>query len=307
MIKLVTPKIKKSGGPGIFMFRLLEYMQEHELVKVVDRYGDIHFSTVWGDKFLKGHKHVYRAAAAYYNLNQKKRHGLNKRIAQSIKNSDHVIFQTKFAKNMCQKILKTRAKKSSIICNGFNTSIYDHITPEDVSDIEHLFVACSDWTSTAKRGVWIIEAYKRAKISNSKLVIIGPGIKKTNDKNIIFLGKSSIEQISAYLKNQPYFIHICYAEACPNAAIEALSFGCPVVCNNIGGTPEVVNEDGVIAECDNPFIFKRCNVKVNNFDINKVSSALNDITLKMWNIYRPDLSMSVCANKYYQVFKDVIS
>jgi len=305
MIKIITPNLKNSGGPGIFVSRLLEYMQEHEFIQVVKKGGDINFSTVWGDKLLKGYKHVYRAAAAYYNTNQKRRHGLNKRIARSIKQSDHVIFQTRFAKNMCQKILKTQAKKSCIIYNGFDTSKYNHIDLYDVSDVDHLFVACVGWSSPAKRGSSIIKAYNRAKIENSKLIMIGSGI-ETNNPNIVCTGRLPMDQIVSYLKNKPYFIHICYAEACPNVIVEALSFGCPVVCNNIGGTPEIVDESGIIARCDTPFIFKRRPVKVDKLNIGNVSKAMRDVITKEWNIHRPDLSMSICADKYYEVFKKVM-
>lgn len=301
MIKVVTPTLKKAGGPGVFMSRLLQYMQDHDMVRVVDSGGDVYFSTVWGDKTPARYKHVYRAAAAYYNTNQRRRHGLNKRIAKSIKKADHVVFQTWFARDLCQKILKSKARKFTIINNGFDAPVSS--TPNDGPPV---FVACANWKDPAKRGGAIIKAFTRANIENSKLILIGPNISSGRDR-VKCVGATTEEGIIQHLRRRPFFIHLCYAEACPNVVVEALSFGCPIICNNIGGTPEIVKDSGVIANCDALFVFARRDINVSRLNIGKVVESIRDSVNRTWNISRPDLSMKVCASSYLSVFKEVVS
>jgi len=293
---------KGGGGPGKFMSRLLDHMQKHEMVRVVQKGGHIHFTTVFGEP-VKDTKFVFRAAAAYYDSkNQKRRHGMNKKIRRAVAKADYVVFQSNFAKKMVQKILKIKAKRSSIICNGFDVSTYDKVEPYELS--EPTFVACSDWSVPAKRGSLIIKGFMKAAITDSKLIMIGPGI-KARSKNIIIKGRLDMVEISKYLKDKPIFVHMSYAEACPNVVVEALSFGCPVVCNNIGANPELTKEDGVIVNCDKPFIFKRVPVSL-KASPKAVAKGLRKVLETKWNVKRDDLSMEECAKKYLKVFEEVL-
>jgi len=303
VIKVVTPKIKKSGGPGIFMDRLLRYMQDHEMVRIVKK-GDLYFATVWLGSPPKGHRSVYRAASAYYDSNQKKRHGLNKKIAKAIKSAYHVVYQTKFARRLCQKVLKSKAKRYSIIHNGFDATEYNNINPLQLGN--KTFVACSGWNNDAKRGNTIIKAFNRAQLPGCRLIMLGGGLDKKKFDNVKKVGKMGIESIVKYLKSRPIFVHLCYADVCPNVVVEALSFGCPVVCNNIGGAPELVKEDGIVAACDRPFVFKRRPVNYKVADLSSISNAMQAASEIKWNVDRPDLSMKECAKQYYDVFEGVL-
>ncbi len=303
MIKVLATQFKKSGGPGIFMNRLFDYMQAHDMVKLVPKKQDIYFATVLG-KPPKGSKFVYRAAAAYYDtVNQKKRHGFNIKIGKTVKQANYVIYQSKFAKRMIEKILRVKAKRHTIINNGIDTSLYTDVPPY-VSSKRHVFVACGNWTTPAKRGPAIVQAFLGAKIPDSELIMIGKGMKSPKP-NVICTDKLPFDKIVPYLKSGATFVHLCYAEACPNAVVEALSFGCPVICNNIGAAPELVKEDGVIAECDKPFVFKRVPV---NLKLNRkpVVRAFREVIDKEWSIERSDFDMSDCAAKYLSVFERVL-
>jgi len=119
-------------------------------------------------------------------------------------------------------------------------------------------------------------------------------------------GKMSQDGVASYLKARPYFIHLCYAESCPNAVVEALCFGCPVVCNNIGAAKELVQGDGIVAACDKKFQFKRHAVNLNIPRFDKVVDALRDVTKQEWKIDRRDLTMNNCAQKYLKAFEETV-
>lgn len=306
MIKIKIPSKKRSGGPAVFMDRLFSYLEERELIRVVDSSPDIYFANVWLDEEIPhGAKLVFRAASAYYNRWERKRSGLNKKIANSVLLANHVIYQSKFSRILITKILNVDAKNSSTIHNGFDTSKYKDVKPISF-DKKRVFVACSNWTSAAKRGLEIISCFKESAIKDSLLIIIGPGLPTSISGNVMIVGAKSMEEISAYLKARPYFIHISYVEACPNSVIEALCFGCPVVCNNIGGTPEIVQTSGLIAPCDADFEFRRTKVDINVRFKKHLISAMRNICSRKWKIDRRDLSMENCAKKYMKVFRSVL-
>ena len=303
MIKVHAARMKKSGGPGIFMNRLLTYMQNHDMVRLTVKKPDIYFSTVLGSPPWKC-KFVYRAAAAYYDtINQKKRHGFNIKIGKVVKKADHVIYQTAFARKMVQKILRVKAKRFTIINNGIDISPYANVSAY-VSSKQHVFVACGNWTVPAKRGAAIVKSFLSVNIPSSELIMIGNGI-KSKRSNVVCTGKLSFENIVPYLKGCSAFVHLCYVEACPNAVTEALAFGKPVICNNIGASPELVKEDGIIVQCDNPFVFKRRPVKL-NLNYKPVVQAFRDILQKEWSVQRDNFNISDCAVKYLAVFEKVL-
>lgn len=318
-MRIMVMPMKKSGGPGIFLHRLIKYMQEYEMIQVVDSKPDIYFSTVWRGKPPKRCKTVYRAASVYYNSHDKKRKGLNKRLAAAIRDSDYVVYQTHFARKLCEKVLgryfnyKVKARRKSIIVNGFDGTEYDNIKPAK-QKCKYRFVACSDWSAAVKRGMVIVKGFRRAKIEDSELIMIGKitpkrmPVKRKYIKSgrIKLLGSQPMNKVVPWLKSNSIFVHLSYAESCPNAAIEALSFGCPVICNNIGGTPEVVKDSGIIAQCDKNFVFRRRPVDITVHNFGTIVDAFREATNREWHIHREDLSMSRCAMEYKQVFENVL-
>jgi len=103
MIKLMVYMVK-GGGPGIFMRRLTKYMQEREMVRLVDRKPNVYLSTVWSGDVPKNCRWVHRAASVYYDTSAKRMKGpnLNQKIQSSIDRSDYVVFQSLFAQKNSQ-------------------------------------------------------------------------------------------------------------------------------------------------------------------------------------------------------------
>jgi len=318
VIKLMVKPTKKSGGPGIFMHRLITYMQKYDIVKLVDKQPDVYLSTVWQGKAPKGCKTVYRAASVYYNSCERKRRGLNKKIAAAIRTSDLVIYQTHFARKLCEKVLgkyynyKVKARKRVIIINGFDKSEYDKVASAKKKR-QHRFIACSDWTVAVKRGDVVVRAFCKAKIKDAELIMIGKivpkemGIARKHIKSgkIKTLGPRPDSVVMSYLKSEAIFVHLSYVESCPNAVVEALSFGCPVVCNNIGGTPEVVQDSGIIAKCDDEFVFKRRPVDMTIRHFSPIINALQQ-SIELEGVNREDLSMKRCAQQYKEAFEGIL-
>lgn len=102
------------------------------------------------------------------------------------------------------------------------------------------------------------------------------------------------------------FAHICHIESCPNSVVEALVCGLPVICNNIGGTKELVGDDGVISEIDSwdwKPIANMQQTKMNNHQISRLSDDLIRILDFKKHVTRDDLLMEKAAANYFSLFK----
>ncbi len=304
MIKIKLSKYCKSGsggGPRIFVSRLFNYLQEAGKVKIVESKHDLYFSTVSpGDIGEVSGPTVYRAASCYYDTNVKRTFGLNKKMKKAIKRATYVIYQTKFAHKLCNGVIGKRKHNLEFISNGFDRDKYEDIEAYN-SEYEHVFVAYSKWTK-AKRLKLIVQSFLKAKIENSCLLVIGESKKHTDKKNVIYLGNLRFEDVVPYLKGRYYFVHLCLADICPNVVVEALSFGCPVICSNVGGAQELVQEDGLVANCDRNFVYKRRPQKVKT-SLKPIIRCLRNVIKQEWNVSRADLGMDICAERYMQVFK----
>lgn len=253
----IVGKCKETdSGPMSFMSRIRNALPKYTPVEITDRKPHLVLSSIHSPKTRV--KTVLRVDGCYYNralFNVK----ANDAIAKSIKRADGVIYQSKFSERMCSKILKARPKTDfAIIPNGIDQRSLKDIAPNKQFDGKYIFVASAKWRET-KRPRSILKGFIKANVPDSKLLFVGEYNKRIKDKRIVYLGKLSHKELIGYLKASNAFIHLCMIESCSNAVVEALSCGLPVVCNNIGGTPELVGDDGVIVKSDKKFKFNIIN------------------------------------------------
>lgn len=291
-----------TSGPGTFMARLCKCLEEEYGVNFTSKKPHLSLGVIFLPK-VRGSKNVVRVDGCYYNeLNSGV--GLNKTIKKSINRADGVIFQSGFSKKMCELLLSVKARKSSIIYNGVDQKWVDSIEPKIFPD-KYVFVACASWRNS-KRPKSIIKSFISANITNSRLIVIGKFNKQISHPQVNYVGNKKPEDVISYMKGATAFIHLCKIESCPNVVIEALSCHLPIICNNIGGTPEIVGSDGIIVNCDQPFSFKTIKEKnLDNIDVQLVSKALKNVINKQWNISRPDLDIRISAQKYLDFFLSV--
>ena len=109
----------------------------------------------------------------------------------------------------------------------------------------------------------------KAESQNLKLIIVGEGEEKENlinlskklkiDKQIKFLGM--IDDLSSIYPTLDIYVQPSVAESFGISALEALSFGVPVVASAVGGLPELLN--GVSDKSDfKPYQLTKCGVLV---------------------------------------------
>ena len=303
----ISTNIRKKGTLGLQKFGLLliEHLQTYG-VKLVDesQKSDIHLSAING--FKSGSKNVLRIDGVYYNIGRLK---LNNSIRDSIKKSDGVIYQSEWCKVFAEGMLNVKAKKSACIHNG--TKAIPESTPINKYGFDKIFISCAVWRVNKR-----LEAMVRAFLIAIKRVgenigfcIAGKPDYVLEHSNIKYLGH--VADLRSLYKSADYMCHICHLDACPNSVVEGLRAGIPVLCNNIGGTPELVRDSGIVLPLDSPFDFKPIKnmkkVGSSSIDVNILADGMVEMMTREWNVNRPNLDIVVSAKSYYEFFKEVLS
>ncbi|MDY7001270.1 MAG: glycosyltransferase family 4 protein, partial [Thermodesulfobacteriota bacterium] len=98
---------------------------------------------------------------------------------------------------------------------------------------------------------YLIRAFANLK-ANARLVLVGARWERwkdlhkelgLNDK-VIYAGR--VECVADYLQLFDVFALPSLSESMPNALLEAVSFGLPVVATAVGGVPELVRDNGLL-------------------------------------------------------------
>ena len=298
-----------GSGPGVFSLRLATYLSKHFDVKIVKRKPDVMLCGISMQKIRTPVPKVFRVDGCYSDLTVKNSKTRNKHIERAIDRCQGVVYQSKFSKNMVNSILSIKTTKnriSTLIYNGFDQSIVDSVKPVE-KDCEWLFIANAKWRPD-KRPESIIEGFLEADIPDSKLIMIGmpqPKVPMLHSCKLVFIPFMKPSKLYPYYKAADALIHLRYLEPCSNSVIEALSFGLPVICNNTGGTPEIVGDDGYIIPCDS-YAYKF------HYGVQPVPPSMTAAAIHKCvsdghrKVYRPDLDMSVIAKQYYNFFFKVM-
>ncbi len=261
-IRVFIQTDKFKGGPAVFRSRLISELNKFKDIKIVNSVNDkFDIELAFIRKVYKHNKpYILRVDGCYY---QKGRQSGNRALEKAILGSKHTIFQSNFSFELCRKILSISGAVSnennySVIHNGIDLDYVSKIK-QDKSIKPGSFVACARWRDN-KRTFSIIKGFLKAKTVRHLYMIgdIGIGenfsykskLKKYKSEYIHILGKKSQKETISILKACDYQIHLCHIDSCPNIVIEGLSCGLNVLCSNLGGTRELVKDNGIVLNSD---------------------------------------------------------
>jgi len=314
----VSRDLKSRDGYSNFMRRLLEHLKKQGKVKVVRRgeRSDVHIIIISGPR-KKGSLNIARIDGAYYDHPRVRG---NVSIGRTIQIADAVVFQSDFSRKHVLSLTRSSPKRSAVIFNGISINQIKRIPKSniDLSRFDKVFVACSRWKARpAKRLEAVIRGFQIAKKKSEMslgLVVIGEIKRKpqVTDRSITWLGKIRPRDVISTYKACDYMVHISHIDSCPNSVIEALCCGLPVLCNNLGGTPEIVGQDGIVVPIDDSNyklgkVFRSLQeVGPKSVDNRKLAHGFLDMSLDTWEVHRPDLDISCCASRYYSLFTELL-
>lgn len=251
---------------------------------------------------------VLRLDGVEHNIKKKWREKNVERFNQ-VSNADVVICQSQFGYDMIKNFVKCDMGKAVIINNGANINA-EYQLPK--LEYEHNFLAVSKWRPH-KRLTDCIESFLMADIPNSGLWVVGSdknsgcdvhGYVK-NHKNIKHVGYIEDRKILyGYMKEATASIHLCWFDCCPNSVVEAIAMKCPVICNNTGGTHEIVRPSGgTVINLDRNYNFAP--IDLHNpppVDRIKIAEAMWNIAKNKPEITNEHIDIKKIALQYKNVF-----
>ena len=192
-----------------------------------------------------------------YQHTEKYQRWMNMRLKYDLEAFDHIIYQSHFSKEICDKYLYNRSYNFSIISNGTDLELfkpYEYSSNERLKIIlvakyypKHLDLALSVFKQILKH-------------VNADMTIVGPmrndseGVKDYVEQssilnheksNVSFKSFVKSDELPKLLSSHDIFLHVKVGDWCPNAVIEAMSCGLPVVCPSWGGTKEIIGNAGI--------------------------------------------------------------
>ena len=208
-----------------------------------------YFISVWGsDVFEFPQKSSITKRVFKYNLN-----GADK------------IFST--SRIMAKELSKYTEKKIEVIPFGIDLNRYKHLS--EYKHPDNSFVIGTVKALESIYGIeYLIKAFKLIKDKHSqvdvKLLVVGEGSQEKKlkelckelhiEKNVEFTGKVSIEKLTSYYNQMDVAVFLSRRESFGVAVLEASACELPVVVSNVGGLPEIIenNFTGFVVEKENP-------------------------------------------------------
>lgn len=258
--------------------------------------GNVGMNFIHGD-VKRNHFNVLRVDGVYYD---RPRLGQNDPIKRSIATHDMVIYQSEFSREFAERMLNVKARRSCVIHNGTSMS------PMVGSERMPIVVASARWRPN-KRPRAIASSFAIACDDlglDAELHIVGdvecnsmiahPRVKYRGS-----MGHSDMRLLFASAR---LMIHICHLDSCPNSVVECLRMGVPVLCNNIGGTKELVGSSGVVAPIDKDFDFLPISdmgqVGDGSVDHALLARSIKAAFERAEPVVRDDLDIARCAQRY---------
>ena len=233
----------------------------------------------------------------------------NELTAKSINKSKAVIWQSDFCRRMGHAVFKVKPKREYVIFNGDDPTDYLPWTPgKNV-------IMSAHWKNRPhkrlKEMLEVAENFTKKHPDVIFHVLGGVEIKYEQNHNIQFHGRLTQEQMKKVFATATCMLNICYADWCPNAVVEALVAGMPVICTANQGVSEIVKDSGIIVDIDDPIPSKHFKRAMNKpiRDIQPVYKALEilfnpDTTVKF---VKPEhLYIEKVAKQYAEVFREIL-
>lgn len=304
-VSISKPHDLRNRGHHNFKRRLFDVLISKYDVRLVENHADIHLGMP-GEICSKG-KNIVRVDGVYYD---KERISWNNKIRKSIAAASGVIYQSRWSQTFAETMLNVRNKKSKVIYNGADPQSYQ-IKEIDKRGFDKVFIVCAHWRPN-KRLQAITEVFiSLCKDRNIGLYVVGKPDWKTDNPHVVYFGELSPDKLYPIYASSDYFVHICHLDACPNSVIEALVCGLPIVSNNIGGTPEITGDSGVIVSIDKAFDFKQVQdmnaVGSRIVDRNVLAAGMTSMLSREWEVYRPEFFIDTVAKQYYDFFVEIVN
>lgn len=219
------------------------------------------------------------------------------------------------SKSICDKMKKDYPNKNfRYIQNGVDTEYFKSISDEErkikkknmgFNEDDKIFI-CTNSFIPRKRIEETIKLFNLIDEKNKKLILLGDGklfneikFKYINDKKIFFKGKTN--KILEYLQISDYFISSSESEGLPNAVLEAISCGLPVILSDIPQHLEILFEiknAGIVYKLGVPEEIVKKYLRIGEEKYKEYKKNTEKIKQSIF-------TMKMMSEKYVKIYKEV--
>ncbi|MHA1469198.1 MAG: glycosyltransferase [Candidatus Asgardarchaeia archaeon] len=291
---------RTDSGKHKFLNRLSTELR-HIGIKIVDNDADVLLHIGRKISKLRAKKIIMRVDGLILNKAQSYEKK-NKKILRYIGKSDAIIYQGVFCKKAYEKFLKVKK---------YNTCLHNGADPREFlkRDVHNYFFSYCRWRPH-KRLNNICDGFIRALENglDSFLYIAGDIDKneRINHPNIKYLGWISQDKIKKHLSHAIATIHLSWLDWCPNAMVESLVAGCPVLYSDSGGSGEIGRLGGIAIK-DVQWDFSPVFLyKPPILDVDAIAKALLSMNDNPIYPKAPGLDIGYIARNYLDFFYKVL-
>jgi glycosyltransferase involved in cell wall biosynthesis len=304
-----------ASGPGIFGYRLGKELsgQGHEFTTSSP---DNNICIIQGN-YIEGARNILRLDGLYFDPENPDCDTLNAPIFECYKKFDHIVFQSKFSRDMYEAFTGVK-RPNTIINNGINKSFKEGA--EDIRTNHPLMkrfkkvcIASASWRRH-KRLEEIIDTFRLTSLSDVLLLVLGgkdyEPLKNSRTfippSNVLLMPTLELNEIASWYCAADAMIHICMFDNCPNSVIEALSCGVPVLTSHNGGTKELIERwSGLVIKLEDDYKVGEMYPYYSppEIDILNLSSGILNVLKIGKGFKRPDLDIKNVAERYLEVMK----
>jgi len=230
---------------------------------------------------------------------------------------DGHIFQSHFNHDLIHRHLGVSDKPNRVISNGTELPISTQKHRLNAfKEYDYVFFAASNWKGRPNKryedNVRTFSALRKM-MPDMKMVLATAGETggHLERRGVIALNRSIDQQVLTNLyKSADMFFHLSFIDHCPNAVVEALSHGLPVLCSSSGGTSELLPEDGGVIHKENWTMDVQDIGSPPKVDHEKVAAQVKEYIEKtsLERIDRPFwIDIRSTAARYIEFFEEVLS
>lgn len=334
-LRIGFPLSRAAGGPSTFMRRLRASIERQGLARTstfLDPRVQINlFANIVRNPYSR--QYVFRVDGAYFDGAETSgsNETLNRPIYEGIEGACGVVIQSAFDLELVRSFGRLN-RPYEIINNGTDLSLFcpdgsDMRTILGIGSNELVVLTAAKWRAHKRLDdvVEVFLEFSRGKSYPCRLLILGDtaGVSIPADgwssqlaqnAQITLAGHVQPDDLPAWYRTGDVFLYLSWLDHCPNAVVEAIACGLPVVCSNQGGTRELVemSNAGVVAEADSDFAFELVDLyHPPKPSCNVILEALQDVVHRLdeyrSKIDRDPLDIDVVARRYVRFLEAMVS
>lgn len=173
---------------------------------------------------------------------------------------DKTIVVSAAAKNIALSKRRIKEEKINILHNGIQ-GLEKYAPNNRIFNAEEDIVVGTACRFQEIKGLYrLLDVFSKLHIDlpNLKLILIGDGplrdglerkIREYHLENSVYI-TGFTDNVGVYLNQLHYYVNSSFSEGLPISVLEALSLGNPVIASNVGGLPEVIeeNNNGILVD-----------------------------------------------------------